>query len=89
MPIITISRGTLSGGRTTAECLAGTLGYPCVGRDSLQEAAGKLGAPVEDLSGKLGAPATRISRTVQLSSRRLSFNPSPCYAECKYARLSS
>jgi cytidylate kinase len=63
--IITISRGTLSGGRAVAECLAGKLGYPCVGREILQEAARKLGASEEDLSGKLEAPPSLWARLTQ------------------------
>ena len=65
MPIITISRGTLSGGRKTAECLADALGYPCLGREILQEAARKVGVPVEDLTGKLEAPPSLFARLTQ------------------------
>jgi hypothetical protein len=39
MPIITISRGTFSGGKDVAECLAGKLGYPCISREVIVEAA--------------------------------------------------
>ena len=45
MAIITISRGTMSGGREVAECLADKLGYPCVARRVLEDAAFKLGLP--------------------------------------------
>ncbi|MGD2215200.1 MAG: cytidylate kinase-like family protein [Gemmatimonadales bacterium] len=65
MAIITISRGTMSGGRATAECLADALKYPCVGREILQEAARKLGASEENLSGKLEAPPSRWARLTQ------------------------
>lgn len=65
MPVITISRGTLSGGRSTAECLAETLGYPCIGREILQEAATILGVPLEDLSGRLEAPPSLFARLTQ------------------------
>ena len=71
MPIITISRGTLSGGQRTAECLAGALGYPCVGREILQEAARKVGVPVEDLSGKLEARPSLFARLTQERKRYL------------------
>ena len=71
MAIITISRGTLSGGHKTAECLADTLGYPCVGREILQEAAVKVGVPVEDLSGKLEAPPSLFARLTQERKRYL------------------
>jgi cytidylate kinase len=63
--IITISRGTLSGGRAVAECLAGSLGYPCVGREILQQAARKVGVSEEDLSGKLEATPSRWARLTQ------------------------
>jgi cytidylate kinase len=65
VPIITISRGTLSGGKVTAECLARDLGYPCLGREILQQAAKKLGAPAEDVSEKLEAPPSRWARLTQ------------------------
>lgn len=52
MAIITISRGSLSGGRAVAECLARRLGYPLVGREVLQEAAEKLGVSADALQGK-------------------------------------
>jgi cytidylate kinase len=50
--IITISRGSLSGGKAVAECLASRLGYPSLGREVLQEAAEQLGVSVENLQGK-------------------------------------
>jgi len=62
VPIITISRGTLSGGQAVAECLAGRLGYPCVGREIVQEAAQKLGVSEETLSGKFETPPGRWDR---------------------------
>jgi cytidylate kinase len=51
--IITISRGSLSGGRAVAECLAERLGYPNLADEILQEAAAKLGVSEEALRGKL------------------------------------
>jgi cytidylate kinase len=53
MPLIIISRGSMSGGQTLAECLASALGSPCVGREIVVEAAGKLGVPQQLLSEKL------------------------------------
>jgi cytidylate kinase len=50
--IITISRGSLSGGRAVAECLGRRLSYPVVGREVLQEAAEKVGVSPEALQGK-------------------------------------
>lgn len=43
MAIVTISRGSLSGGRAVAECLAERLGCRCLAREILQEAARALG----------------------------------------------
>jgi cytidylate kinase len=56
MPIITISRGTMSGGRAVAECLAERLDCPCVGREVLQQAAESLGASEEIVRAKLQTP---------------------------------
>jgi len=52
LAIITISRGSLSGGRALAECLSARLGYPNVGREVIQEAAEALGASEEAFRGK-------------------------------------
>ena len=52
MAIITISRGSLSGGRALAECLSTRLGYPDVGLEVLQEAAESVGASEEAFRGK-------------------------------------
>ena len=52
MAIITISRGSLSGGRALAECLSTRLGYPNVGLEVLQEAAESVGASEEAFRGK-------------------------------------
>ena len=54
MAIVCICRGTKSGGRAVAECLAERLGYPILGREVLQEAAAKLGVPAEALQKKMG-----------------------------------
>jgi cytidylate kinase len=53
MPIITISRGSMSGGKKMAECISGTLGIPCLGREILITAAAKLGVPEEVLAIKM------------------------------------
>jgi len=59
MAIVTISRGSLSGGRALAECLATRLGYPCLGREPLREAAHRLGAPEETVRERLEVPPRR------------------------------
>lgn len=53
MAIISICRGTKSGGETLARCLADQFGYPIMGREVLQEAAAQLGVPAEDLVEKM------------------------------------
>ena len=45
MAIITISRGTMSGGRQLAEMLADKLGYSCVSREVIIKAAEEYGVP--------------------------------------------
>lgn len=49
MAIITISRGTMSGGRKLAEMLAERLGYNCVSREVIIEAANEFGVPEDKL----------------------------------------
>ena len=53
MPVITISRGSMSGGQALAECVAAALDIPCVGREILVAAAAKIGVSAELLSAKL------------------------------------
>lgn len=65
MAIITISRGTMSGGRAVAECLAERLDYPCVAREVLQDAALRLELPEEVVREKFETPPdlwARLSR---------------------------
>jgi cytidylate kinase len=53
MPIITVSRGTMSGGKALAECVAATLGCDCIAREVLVEGAAKLGVSEEFLRGRM------------------------------------
>ncbi len=53
MSIITVSRGSMSGGRAFAECLSSALSSPCVGREILIEAAARLGVPENVLAKKM------------------------------------
>jgi cytidylate kinase len=48
--IISICRGTQSGGQALAECLAEELQYPLVAREVLQDAASELGISEQELS---------------------------------------
>ena len=56
MAVITISRGTLSGGQALAECVAGKLGYRVISRKILVEAARQYGVDVERLTAALEQP---------------------------------
>jgi cytidylate kinase len=53
MAIITISRGSMSGGEALAQCLSTTLDYPIVARDVLVAAAKKLDVSEEILTQKI------------------------------------
>lgn len=53
MAIICICRGSKSGGKAVAECLARRLGYPILGREVAQEAAAALGVRPELLEEKM------------------------------------
>jgi len=53
--IITISRGSLSGGKALAGCLADRLGYPILGREVLLEAAESMGVSEEVFREKFEA----------------------------------
>jgi cytidylate kinase len=49
MSIITISRGTMSGGKILAEALAEQLGYRCISREIIIKAADEYGVPENKL----------------------------------------
>jgi cytidylate kinase len=58
MAVITVSRGSFSGGKLLAECLADGLGYRCVDRDVIVEKAAAYGVPQEELRNALTKPPT-------------------------------
>jgi cytidylate kinase len=53
MAIITVSRGSMSGGTEFAECLAQRLHYKCVSREVVLQAAEKIGVSEKMLLGKI------------------------------------
>jgi len=63
MCIITIQRGTKSGGDALAKCVAEHLQYPSLGREVLQGAATQLGIPPEDVGEKMEERPGRFGRT--------------------------
>jgi cytidylate kinase len=62
MSVITISRGSFSGGKTLAECLCRRLGYRCVDRDVIVQRAAALGASEEELKRALEKPPGFLER---------------------------
>ena len=56
MAIITISRGSFSGGKMLGECLADKLGYRCIDRDVIVERAAAWGVPQDELRDALAKP---------------------------------
>jgi cytidylate kinase len=62
MSIVTISRGSFSGGKMLAECLARTLQYRCVDRDVIVEGAAARGVSQEELRAALEKPPTLLER---------------------------
>src|SRR5579875_2310135 len=53
MCVITISRGSFSGGKILAECLAQTLHYRCIDRDVIVEKAAAYGVSQEEIRDAL------------------------------------
>ncbi len=62
MSVITISRGSFSGGKMLAECLSKTLGYRCVDREVIVERAAAHGVSQEELRDALQKPPTFLER---------------------------
>jgi cytidylate kinase len=62
MSVITISRGSFSGGLILAQCLCRRLGYRCVDRDVIVQRAAELGAPEEELKHALEKPPGFLER---------------------------
>jgi cytidylate kinase len=62
MSIITISRGSFSGGKLLAECLSGRLGYRCIDRDVIVERAAAGGVSQDELMDTLLKPPSFLDR---------------------------
>ena len=63
MPIITISRGSFSGGRILADALATRLGYRCIDRTQLIEKAAEWGASEDDLRSAIEKPPSFLGQS--------------------------
>jgi cytidylate kinase len=73
MPIITISRGTFSGGKEMAECLAKGLGYPCISREVIVEAGERYGVSEVALSAALSHAPSLVDRLKRDRDRYLAY----------------
>ncbi|MCX7012449.1 MAG: cytidylate kinase-like family protein [Candidatus Sumerlaeota bacterium] len=73
MQIICVSRGTLSGGTALAEGLAQRLGYACLSREELIEAAVKEGVDMARLEGESLRPRVTSERWIQEREHYLAF----------------
>lgn len=74
MAIITISRGTFSGGEALAKCLADRLGYPCISREViLDEAAKEYGVRAEELTAVMEKPPSFWARVAGARTAHLMF----------------
>jgi cytidylate kinase len=62
MPIITISRGTYSGGKELAECVAARISAPCISREVLVQAAERFGASEQALVEAMTKPPSVMER---------------------------
>lgn len=62
MSVVTISRGSFSGGKLIAQKLADALGYRCVDRDVIVERAAKYGVSQEELHDALDKPPSFLER---------------------------
>ncbi len=62
MCVITISRGSFSGGKTLAECLSAKLGYRCLDRETVAERAAASGIAQDELLDALLKPPGFLER---------------------------
>jgi cytidylate kinase len=62
MSVITISRGSFSGGKALAECLCRRLGYRCIDRDVIVQRAAAFGPSEEELKYALEKPPGFLER---------------------------
>ncbi|MBA4393025.1 MAG: hypothetical protein C0407_05685 [Desulfobacca sp.] len=79
MAIITISRGTFSGGNALAECLSDRLGYPRLGREeAIAEAEKEYGISMDKLTAAVKNPPSIWQQTI---------GPRVAYLKCLTAAI--
>jgi len=87
MAIITVSRGTFSGGQILAKCIAEKLGYRCISREVLVGAAREFGAPLEKLSNALAEPPGFLHHLTAERVHYLAYIRAELYKEVKDDRV--
>jgi cytidylate kinase len=83
MSIVTISRGSMSGGRKLAEALADRLHYRCVSREIIVEAASEFGIPEKKLLEAIGKSPSIFQKLTFVKERYLAYIQAIL---CEYAR---
>jgi cytidylate kinase len=83
MSIITISRGTFSGGKMLAEYLAQKLGYKCIDRDRIVERAAASGVSQDDLRLAIEKPPTFLGQSGHTQYRYLALIQAALTAEVR------
>jgi cytidylate kinase len=83
MAIITISRGTFSGGRDLAECVAEKLGYRCLARVETYAAAKKYGVSDDELTKAISETPGFVDRISSERARFITFLQAALISEVK------
>jgi cytidylate kinase len=73
MPLITISRGTYSGGKELAECVAERIGASCLSREILVDAAERFGLSEHVLTEAMYKPPSMFERLARQRSVYVAF----------------
>ncbi len=73
MPIITISRGSFSGGKMLSECLSSRLGYRCIDRDQVIRKATQWGVSQDDLRTAIEKPPSFLGQSQHTKYLYLAF----------------
>jgi cytidylate kinase len=73
VPIITISRGSFSGGKMLAQAVTQKLGYRCIDRDQIIQKAEAWGVSQDDLRTAIEKPPTFLGQSLQTKYIYLAF----------------
>ena len=87
MAIITISRGTFSGGQILAEAVAEKLGYHCIARETLAEAAKQYGVAEEKLSKALSQKSGFLEHLTSERIHYLAYFRATLFKEVRDAKV--